>query len=275
MQKEFGTYGRLINGDCLEVMQTIPDGSVDLICFDPPNLLADDTDIQSSEDNDIVLYATMDFDFLAKQIERITKKESAICVFGHSNFQAFIHVAFAKAGLKYVSDLIWVKPNSINFIHAKRKPLSQHELITVFKKEKLNFNWEEAKEYGFENYKRELKGLDKGTLYTKIERTSNEVNDGSRFMKTVIYAPSKQTMKVDERTDHPTQKPVLLLEKLVKAFSFQSQTVLDNTMGSGTTCVAAVNTKRKFIGIEKEQKYFDIACKRVDLAIIQDKQNLF
>lgn len=94
-------------------------------------------------------------------------------------------------------------------------------------------------------------------------------------MKTVISAPSKQTMKIDERTDHPTQKPVLLLEKLVKAFSFESQTVLDCFIGSGTTALSAVRTKRKFIGVELFKDYYDITCTRINKEIKSQEQKLF
>lgn len=152
MKVEFGAYGTMYCADCLEILPTLADKSVDLVCTDPPNLLQDEMNYQFQDGTDDQLFANIDFDSFAKQLKRTAKDKSSICVFGHSNFQVLIHNAFKPNGLKYVMDLIWEKSNSVNFIHSQVKPLSKHELITLWKSQSLNYDFAGAKDYGFKNY---------------------------------------------------------------------------------------------------------------------------
>lgn len=102
-----------------------------------------------------------------------------------------------------------------------------------------------------------------------LDRTDNETTDGSRFMSSIIIAPIKNSIPINERTDHPTQKPLELISKLIKAFSFEGDLVVDPFVGSGTTAEACIKLKRRFIAIEKDKRFFDIACNRIEKALQQ------
>lgn len=157
-------------------------------------------------------------------------------------------------------DLIWAKTQGSDFLNANRKPLKAHENILVFYKHLPTYN----KQYWYSTpykcaNKKRTHSSNYGTYSTKIGGEGSE--DGKRYPLSVLKFNSEKGL-------HPTQKPVALLEWLIKTYTNENDVVLDNCMGSGSTGVACINTNRKFIGIELDNKYFDIALNR-----IQDTQN--
>ena len=164
----------------------------------------------------------------------------------------------------YKYDWIWNKKLAGNGILAKKQPLKIHEIISVF------------------NSKRYYPQMTKGKFRKKMGLKESEITGGDTFCNYTenddYYPISIQEFSLaGVRTGrlHPTQKPVPLLEYLIKTYTNEGETVLDNTMGSGSTGVACINTNRKFIGIEMDEKYYDISCKRIKEAINEKKQQLF
>lgn len=236
----------LHNGDCLEVMKTIPNNSIDMILCDLPYGTT-----QNKWD------AIIPFDALWKEYERITKDNSAIVLFSSGLFTAKLMLSNEKL---YKYSLVWKKGERVTgFLNAKRMPLRNHEDILVFYKKQPTYNPQFTE--GKENHGRGTK------IYSK-DTTSNYGNhkqvDGE---KTNLKYP-KSVLNFEKNTNviHPTQKPVALLEYLVKTYSNEGDTILDNTMGSGSTGVACINTKRNFIGIEMDETYFKAAKERIEEA---------
>jgi site-specific DNA-methyltransferase (adenine-specific) len=152
---------------------------------------------------------------------------------------------------------IWNKENASNFANAKKQPLKQHENIVVFSNGQTHYY--PIKIQGKPNHKQ---GESKNNL-SETRLISNRVEDdlsGMKYPKTILNFPKHSS----QCKYHPTEKPLNLMEYLVQTYTLEGQVVLDNTMGSGTTVLAAIKSNRQFIGIEKEQKYFDIACKRIN-----------
>ena len=231
-------------GDCLEIMKTIPDKSIDLIVCDLPfGSTANQWDI------------IIPFDKLWEQYKRIMKKDTAILLFGTGLFTCKLALSNEKM-FKY--DIIWYKSKCGSSFTAKYRPLAKHENILVFGKGKTKYNpqllpgepytrkWTEHK---LNNMKYGFKGVEHNNI-------------GTRHPSTVQFFQQKW-----RRQDqlHPCQKPVELLEWIIKSYSNVGDTVLDNCSGSGTTGVAAINTNRNWIMIEKEQKYYDRSLKRIEL----------
>ena len=234
----------LMLGDCLERMKEIPDGSVDLILTDPPyGTTACKWD------------SVIDLPLMWEQLKRIIKPAGAIVLFGQEPFSSFLRVSNIK-GYKY--DWIWDKVKQGAFATAKFAPLKQHELISVF-----------SKDGGKCNYFPQMVKMEKsrtGKIYSSSDSASVKYNDGverlytEKYPKTIITESNAN----NKGKMHPTQKPIALMEYLIKTYSNEGETVLDFTMGSGTTGVACVNTNRNFIGIEMDEKYFEIAKKRIN-----------
>lgn len=228
-------------GDSIEMMREIPDHSVDMILCDPP-------------------YGTtrckwdtiIPFEDLWKEYKRVCKKNAAIVLFSCEPFTSNLIMSNPKM-FRY--DLIWVKGQGTDFLNANRKPLRCHENICVFYAASPTYNVQ--KNEG-EAYTR-TKSKTPTEVYGKYEEQST-ICTGGRYPTTILRFNT-------ERGYHPTQKPVPLLEWLIKSYSNEGDTILDNCMESGSTGVACINTKRNFIGIELEQKYYDIAQQRIDEAI--------
>lgn len=240
---------KLYLGDCLEKMKEIPNKSVDCIIADLPYGT-------TSCKWDIVI----PFEPLWEEYNRIIKDECAIVLFGNEPFSSYLRLSNIK-GFKY--DLVWKKSKSGSAFTAKYRPVNKHEMISVFskggKKTKYNPQMVEG-----EPYKRTHKVSEVDINNHKIGFNRKEVvsvNEGFRYPITVLDFP-QQWRRQDQL--HPTQKPVELLEWLVNTYSNEDDWVLDNTMGSGTTGVACMNLNRNFIGIEKEEKYFEIAKERIE-----------
>lgn len=226
---------KLWKGDCLEEMKKIADNSIDMVLTDPPygtTACRWDTVIP--------------FEPMWEQLKRITKDNGAICLFGSEPFSSHLRLSNLKM-FKY--DWIWHKNNKTGHLNAKKRPLFNIELISVFQN-KLNYH---------------PQGL---RPYNKIQRrSSNGDNYGKsgthNFQRWTNYPTQYLSFKCVSKTVHPTQKPVALLEYLIKTYTLENETVLDFTMGSGSTGVACKNLNRKFIGIEKDQNYFEVAKKRI------------
>lgn len=231
----------LMLGNCLERMKEIETGTVDMILCDLPYGTT-----RCSWD------AVIPFEPLWEQYERVIKENGAIVLFAAQPFTAVL----ATSNLKlFRYEWIWEKPAATGFFNAHFQPLRAHENILVFYKAKPTFN--PIKTFGHE--RKTAKRKDIGS-----EHYGKQVNIKS-YDSTERYPRSVQLFSSDKQKSnfHPTQKPVALCEYLIRTYTNEGETVLDNTMGSGTTGVACVNTGRSFIGIEQEQKYFDIAKERI------------
>jgi site-specific DNA-methyltransferase (adenine-specific) len=233
---------QLYQGDCLEVMKQIPDKSVDMILCDLP--------YQKTQNHwDKVI----PFDELWNEYKRIIKDNGAIVLFGQSNFTAELICSNLKM---YRYSLIWEKTKAGGFLNANRMPLQAHEDIVVFYKKLPIYNPQmmDGKPY----VKKAVTNGDGGN-YGKFERVGKvNVNSGTRYPRSVIRFAND-----NHNSLHPTQKPVELLEYLIKTYTNEGDTVLDNCMGSGSTGVAAKNLNRDFIGIELDENYFEIAKSRI------------
>lgn len=240
---------RLYNEDCLVAMQAIPDNCIDLILCDLPY------GVTARNKWDTVI----PFDEMWKQYERIIAPNAAILLFGQGMFTANLMASNPKM---WRYNLIWNKTTPTGFLNANRMPLRTHEDICVFYKKLPTYNPQKTtgheRKYSAAAHKRNSK---MSTDYGEYQRTTYDSTE--RYPTSVLrFSTDKQKCAL-----HPTQKPVALLEYLIRTYSNFGDTVLDNCMGSGSTGVAAVNTGRKFIGIELDEGYFNIASKRINEAI--------
>lgn len=248
----------LFNGDCLELMRDIPDKSVDMILCDLPYGTT-----ACKWDN------VIPFEPLWEQYERIITDNGAIVLFGSEPFSSVLRLS--NIGL-YKYDWIWEKNKTSNFLNARYQPLKIHETISVFGKSATTYtrNGRNMSYFPQGTVKLLKPVLQKGNrgaggLVTKDVFHSNANKDTIRYIanypKSVLKFPMINSNRV-----HSTQKPLSILEYLVKTYTNEGETVLDNCMGSGSTGVACMNTGRNFIGIELDPKYFEIASKRIEEA---------
>lgn len=228
---------KLLQGDCLELMKDISDDSVDMILCDLP-------------------YGTthckwdsvIPFELLWKQYNRIIKDNGAICLFSQMPFSAML----VSSNLQmYRYEWIWIKSIATGFLNANKMPLKAHENILVFYKKPPIYNpqFTQGKPY-------KAKSGACSSIYNKFYKVTT-VSDGRRYPIDVLDFKNEKGL-------HPTQKPVALLEYLIKTYTNEGDIVLDNCMGSGSSGVASIHTNRNFIGIELDKDYFDIAKKRID-----------
>jgi|TARA_R100000654_G_scaffold20878_1_gene42161 site-specific DNA-methyltransferase (adenine-specific) len=239
---------QLINDDCLKVLPTIPNGSIDLILTDPP-------------------YGTtacrwdsiIPFDPMWKELKRIIKDNGCIALFGSEPFSSSLRISNIK-WFRY--DWVWEKTRPTGFFLAKKQPLKIHENISIFYKKQCFYNPIKKKA--------DEKKIDKRKTFNPTSNPylggiikNRTKDDGTRFPLSIQKFPS-----ISQKGQHPTQKPVALLEYLIKTYTNKNDTVLDFTMGSGTTGVASKNLNRNFIGIEKDQKYFEVVKQRIEGTLI-------
>jgi len=230
----------LYNENCLSALEKVADNSVDMIMVDLP-------------------YGTTAcaWDFVIPMDELWTQyyrvcKENAAMVFTAA--QPFTTTLISSNIKDFRYEWIWEKPQGTNPMNAKIMPLKSHENVAVFYRSKPTYNpqmWYSTPYGGFKSDTSKI-----GEVYGSAKSQHRDNPEGSRYPKTV------QKFK-QEKGFHPTQKPVEMMEYFIKTYTNEGDTVLDNTMGSGTTGVASVNLGRRFIGMEQEQKYFDIAKKRI------------
>lgn len=233
----------LWQGNCLELMSNISDKSIDCIITDLPYGTT-----QCKWDTIIP------FEPLWEQYNRVIKDNGAIVLFGTEPFSSYLRLSNLK---NYKYDWIWDKVKGTGFLNAKRQPMRNHELISVFYKKQCTYN--PQKTYGHK-MKKSYRSKD---LQTDVY---GEMKNDYTYESTERYPRSIQVFSTDTQNSslHPTQKPVALIEYLIKTYTNEGETILDSCMGSGTTGVACVNTNRKFIGIEMDEKYFEIAKRRIE-----------
>tara|TARA_R100001510_G_scaffold50243_1_gene49121 strand:+ start:271 stop:1011 length:741 start_codon:yes stop_codon:yes gene_type:complete len=237
---------KLYKGDCIDIMKTIKDKSINAIITDPPyGTTACKWD------------SVIDFDLMWEQLNRIIKPNGVIALFGSQPFTSALIMSNINM-FKY--EWIWFKNMGGNPLNAKITPMKQHENILVFGNGKINYYpiKEEREKSGLNRVRSSvIKGgnIKDNAVYGKTNIIKTKYND-------LRYPKSVQKFKV-QRGIHPTQKPVALMEYLIKTYTNENETVLDFTMGSGTTGVACNNTNRKFIGIEQDENYFNIATDRI------------
>lgn len=240
-------------GDCLEVMKDVQDKTIDAIITDPPyGTTACKWD------------SVIPFEPMWKQLNRIIKPNGAIVLFGSEPFSSNLRLSNIK-NFKY--DWIWHKNNTSGFALAKKQPMRNHEIVSVFYNKQCTYNYiKEMRDMSKSSKKRinynftSTKGINQQQNgIKKVQYIPEDTN--LSYPKTVKYF--KNIANNDKNRVHPTQKPVSLMEYLIKTYTNENETVLDFTMGSGTTGVACKNLNRKFIGIEKDKKYFEIANKRI------------
>ena len=227
----------LIQGNCIEVMQNLikQGAKVDAIITDPPyGTTACKWD------------SVIPFDKMWDCLNKLIKDNGAIVLFGNEPFSSALRMSNIK---NYKYDWIWKKSNVMGFLNAKKRPLKEIENILVFN----------SKIYNPQGLIKNPKEKNRKGNQTDTLGNYNLINfsEYTSYPKTILEFKS-------ERGLHPTQKPVALLEYLIKTYTNEGETVLDFTMGSGTTGVACKNINRKFIGIEKDEKYFEIAKERIN-----------
>jgi DNA modification methylase len=243
----------LMKGDCLDRMKEIPDGSVDMVLCDPP-------------------YGTtgckwdsvIDFELMWVELKRVIKPNGVIVLFGAEPFSSSLRMSNIE---DYKYDWIWQKNIPTGNFLAKKQPMRAFENISVFYKLQATYNPQMIKRTP-EEFKKSYRKND------SISTNGEQFGKGTKN-KLIRKPEAEQWYKnpinvilfdIDSKRDgmsHPTQKPVALMEYLVKTYTHEDETVLDFTMGSGTTGVACVNLDRKFIGIEMDDNYFEIASKRI------------
>lgn len=239
----------LLKGDCLILMKDLPSKSVDLILCDPPY------GITSRNKWDEVI----PFEPMWEEYRRIIKNNGAIVLFANGLFTANLMIS-ASDLWKY--NLVWEKTQPSGFLNANKMPLRNHEDICVFYKHQPKYN--PQKTYGHERKVSTVKhqlnsNSQKDSLNYGVCHASS-YDSTERFPLSVITFP-KDTQK---SAIHPTQKPVALLEYLIRTYTDEGDMVLDNCMGSGSTGIACINTNRGFIGMEKSDHYFNAAKKRIE-----------
>jgi site-specific DNA-methyltransferase (adenine-specific) len=243
----------ILHDDCFNVLASMPDGSVDMILTDPP-------------------YGTTDLEWdtapnLARmfaEFNRVAKPNGAIVVMAQQPFATDCIVANRE---RFRYELIWEKTKALGFLSANKKPLRAHENVLVFYKLLPTYNPQKTKvtndrvgSFKIQKSKREY------IQHYNQYKNSVYTHDGTRYPRSVVKFSNRI-----EATQHPTQKPLALFEYLIKTYTNEGETVLDCFAGSGTSAVAAINTGRGYIVIEKEEKYIDVIKSRVEAA----KQTLF
>lgn len=236
----------LVKGECIEQMKLIPDGSIDAIITDPPyGTTACKWD------------SVIDFKLMWEQLNRIIKPNGAIVLFGSEPFSSALRMSNIK---NYKYDWKWLKSRTTGFQLARKRPMKNYEDILVFYKKQPTYYNTELKELEkpIKSWRKNGKG---GNNLNEVKTKKNRVQKFTNFNRQAVKFNNEHNVG---KLTHPTQKPVALMEYLIKTYTNENETVLDFTMGSGSTGVACVNTNRNFIGIEMDNKYFDIATNRIN-----------
>ena len=232
---------QIILGNCLEIMKEIPDNSIDMILCDLPyGTTACKWDV------------VIPFEDLWNQYNRIAKENAAIVL---TAAQPFTSLLVASNINMFRYEWIWEKPQGTNPLNAKVMPLKSHENVLVFSKKRPKYfpQMEEGKPYGGFVSK---DGATIGEVYAN-QKSMHKENHGTRYPKTIRRFKQEKGL-------HPTQKPVDLFEYMIRTYTQEGDLVLDNCIGSGTTAIAAIKSKRDYIGIDKEDKYYRICVDRIN-----------
>lgn len=243
----------IILGDCFEYMPTIPDASVDLLIADPPYGVT-----RNGWDVGIPL------DLMWSEFHRIVKPNGAMLVFGQDRFTARVTIS-NEANHRY--NLVWEKDRPGGFLNAKRMPLRYHEDLMVFYRKMPTYNpqmWQ-----GEPTHSRGLGFAQKEitTNYGSHSQQDNTTGETLKYPRSILPFPRPHPPK------HPTEKPVELLEYLIRTYSDGGQVVFDPFAGAGSTAIAAIRTRRRFVAVERDPRYYGIAKDRIDDAVA--RRNVF
>ena len=234
----------LRKGDCLEIMKTIESGSIDAIITDPPyGTTACKWD------------SVIDFKLMWLELNRIIKPNGAIVLFGSEPFSSALTMSNIK---NYKYDIIYEKSSPTNPFMAKKQIMKRHENVSIFYGKQCVFNPQMIKR------KKENKRNNKKNTSHSTKSLGSSILSVSKGMLDLTYPSSIQKFNRGKTGFHPTQKPVALMEYLIKTYTNENETVLDFTMGSGSTLVACQNLNRNGIGIEQDETYFKIASERIE-----------
>ena len=236
---------KVLLGDCLELMKNIPSKSIDMILCDLPYQV-------TRQKWDVII----PFKLLWEQYERIIKDNAAIVLTATEPFRSKLIMSNPDL-FKY--DLIWVKNNSTGFLNAKKQPLRQHESILVFYRKPPTFNPQKTNGHKPVNTYTHNQGANT-LIYSETKRGFKGGGQTDRYPTSVL---NFSVVGNGKNKHHSNEKPVALMEYLIKTYTDKGDTVLDNCAGSGSTLVAAKNAGRQFIGIEKEKKYYDVILNRM------------
>jgi len=296
---------QLLQGDCLELMKEIPDGSVDMILTDPPYGTVTNMGLDGWKDGKTSWDTVIDHDKMLEECNRILRFNGCMVLFSQDPYTSKL-VTDTHGNLPFSYRLTWLKDHFANSLIAKKAPVNYTEDINVFFKKYDTLSQHPLREYSktlMEKIGLNLKGINEvlghrraehffytsstqfglctEETYSDIVATFNIIdampykemeNINRRFNRRfnledgMKYKSNVLEYKKDYQGLHPTQKPVLLMEDLIKTYTNENETVLDFTMGSGTTGVAAKNLNRNFIGIELDETYFNIAKERISLS---------
>lgn len=232
---------KLIQGDCLSLLPSLPDSSIDMVLADPPYGTT-----QCKWDSVIDLAA------MWRELERVCKPNAAIVMTAAQPFTAQL-VCSNMGMFKY--EIIWEKGNATGFLNAKKQPLRAHESVLVFYRQQPTYNPQMTSGHARKTSKRKTVNSE---CYGKA-LSLTEYDSTERYPRSVQFFSSDK----QRGSYHATQKPVALMEWLIRSFSNPGDVVLDFCMGSGTTGVACINTARKFIGMEMDAEIFHVAASRI------------
>jgi len=247
----------ITNGDCLEVMKSIPDSSIDAIITDPPyGTTACKWD------------SVIDFDLMWEQLNRVIKPNGAVVLFGSEPFSSALRMSNIK---NYKYDWIWDKKSSGNPMLGKIMPSKTHEIISVFGLNKIKY-YPQMQRKSEETKKRQKRKQNTNTIKSDLFTHKRALNYSTLgYPKSIQYFKKETSNQYKKQVFHPTQKPVALMEYLVKTYTNENETVLDFTMGSGSTAIACANTNRNFMGIELDKDYYEASIKRIQNHINQQR----
>jgi DNA modification methylase len=237
---------QLLLGDCLDLFDVIPDGSVDMVLADLPyGTTACKWD------------SIIPFDLLWRGYKRVCKPNAAIVLTASQPFTSALVMSNPRW---FKQELVWRKNKASGHLNANRRHLTAHESIVLFSPGTPAYNPQRTSGHRPANYAKRIKYT---PVYGAQVSTEYEGGNTDRAPTTVVEFPVVNNDGSGDGRFHPTQKPVALMEYLIRTYTNEGDLVLDNTMGSGTTGVACVNTGRRFIGIEKEPEYFAVAERRI------------
>ena len=245
-------------GDCLELMQNIPDKSIDMVLCDLP--------YGTQRKNGCKWDVVISFELLWEHYSRIIKDDGAIVLFGKEPFSSLLRCSNLQM---YKYDWIWIKDTKSNFMQANYQPLNNIEMISIFSKAYAREIKDKVKmKYNVQFIKKDAYKIPKQSKTTQIFATNHKNgkyehknrDTSLRYPYVTLYFNSVR----GKNKLHPTEKPIDLLEYMIKTYTNEGDVVLDNCMGSGSTGVACINTNRNFIGMELNEHYFQIAKERLE-----------
>jgi site-specific DNA-methyltransferase (adenine-specific) len=248
---------KLIQGECItEMRNLIKDNvKVDMVLTDLPYGTT-----QCKWDNIIP------FEDMWDCLDKLTYDNTPIVLFGQEPFSSYLRLSNIK---DYRYDWVWDKERGTNFLNANRMPLPCHENISIFYKKAPKYN-PQMRKVGIK-YHKPIKGKLTHQVYGDVKERTPYIDDGYRYPLSIIRFNKYKSEANNSKNVHPTQKPVRMLEYLIRTYTDEHDTVLDFTMGSGSTGVACAESNRDFIGIELDKEYFNISKKRIENAVGQQR----